>query len=152
VAKGTGGQRITLSVPVRPLPPIAALLALVTAVSGCGTAPGSAPRLAGDQQAVAKVVDGLKSDITKRGGPTAICKDLFSAALVTKVSAPGSDCPAEVKKAITDGGGDFSLDVRSVTVTGSTATARVQRGRSGATLTYAFAKENGAWRLTSLGG
>jgi hypothetical protein len=129
------------------------IAALGLAAGGCtAAAPTSSGRFSGDQQAVAKVVDSLSTAAGKRDGPKTICADLLSRSLAQKVSAPGSDCPAELKKAISDAAGGVSLDVRDVTVTGTTARAQVRRGTSGPVATYTLAKDSGGWRLTSFGG
>ena len=54
-----------------------------------------------------------------------------------------------MKKAIEDAD-DFELDVRDVTISGSTATATVRRGDDGPTETMEFTQEGGQWRATSL--
>ena len=68
-----------------------------------------------------------------------------------RLKAGGGDCVTEIKKAIDDSD-DFDLQVRSVRVTGATAQAQVRQGSKGAVTTFAFAKQGGAWRATSLGG
>ena len=44
------------------------------------------------------------------------------------------------------------LEVLKVTITGTTATAQVKRGKDGPTEAMKFAEENGQWRATSLSG
>src|SRR6478609_6212607 len=102
----------------------AALLALM--LSACGAAPASQESkfTNGDQQAVAKLVDELKS--------------------------AGGDCVAEMKRAITDAS-DYDLQVDDVKVSGSTATARVRQGKTKKIATFAFIKEKGGWRASALG-
>ena len=49
---------------------------------------------------------------------------------------------------------DYELEVSDVAITGSTATARVKArrgGREGAVTSFSLAREDGKWRLTSLG-
>jgi hypothetical protein len=70
---------------------------------------------------------------------------------VDQLEAAGSDCAQEMQKAIEDAD-DFELDVRAVTVTGDSATARVQGGDGGPTDTMQFAREKGQWRATALSG
>jgi hypothetical protein len=54
-----------------------------------------------------------------------------------------------MQKAIEDAD-DFDLEVRDVSITGETATARVQRGEDGPTETMQFTREGGQWRATAL--
>ena len=87
---------------------------------------------------------------------------LAVALLVSLLAAAAAGCTAsssssgefkgtegEVAAAIDDAN-EFDLEVRKVTVNGTTATADVQRGKDGPSETMAFARENGQWRATSL--
>ena len=56
-----------------------------------------------------------------------------------------------MSKAIDDAD-DYELDVRKVTISGSTATVSVQRGEDGPTQEMEFTREGGDWRATSLSG
>ena len=71
--------------------------------------------------------------------------------LVQQLEAAGSDCTQEMEKAIEDAD-DYALDVTDVSISGSTATAKVRRGEDGPTETMEFTQEGGQWRATSLSG
>jgi len=127
------------------------LLALV--IAGCTSqgAASSADKFANtDQRAVAQKVEDLET-AGKRNKPDDICSSILAKTLVDQLNAAGTDCPTEMKKAIEDAS-DFDLEVLKVTITGTTATAEVKRGKDGPTEAMKFAEENGQWRATSLSG
>ena len=131
----------------RPLP-----LALVAALAGCGPAPSSTSSFKGDEKAVAKVIEDLQSDASGRK-PSAICSDVLSRALADKLKSAGSDCAGEMEK-MTGDSDDFELKVTDVTITGKSATAKVQARRGtdkNATTTYTLVREGNDWRLNDLG-
>jgi hypothetical protein len=124
----------------------------VLALAGCGQQPdeSSADKFQGEDRAVAQKVDELQ-DAGDGRDPEKICSEILAPSLVSQLEAAGVDCVDEMEKAIDDAE-DYDLDVVSVSVTGSTATAEVRRGEDGPTETMEFAKENGQWRATSLSG
>ena len=125
------------------------LLALV--IAGCTSqgATSSADKFTNsDQRAVAQKVEDLET-AGKRNKPDDICSNILAKQLVDQLNAAGTDCPTEMKKAIEDAS-DFDLEVVKVTVTGTTATAEVKRGKDGPTGPMTFSQENGDWRATSL--
>jgi hypothetical protein len=127
------------------------LLLLLVALAGCGSqaAPSSVNNFNdAEQRAVAQKVEDLE-DAGKSGKPEDICADILSKELVSQLDSAGTDCATEMQKAIDDAN-DFDLEVRKVTINGTTATAEVQRGKDGATETMAFARESGQWRATAL--
>jgi PBP1b-binding outer membrane lipoprotein LpoB len=127
------------------------LLFLVLALAGCGTqsTPTSVDNFKDpEQRAVAQKVEDLE-DAGKSGKPEDICSNILSKDLVSQLDSAGTDCKTEMQKAIDDAN-EFDLEVRKVTVNGTTATAEVQRGKHGPSETMAFARENGQWRATSL--
>src|SRR4051794_28968187 len=128
-------------------------LALAAALAGCGQAPTSANDFKGADKAVAKTVEDLQSNAQARK-PSAICRDVLSTALANKLKSSGSDCTDEVEK-LTGDADDFDLEVTDVTVTGTTtATAKVKAHRAddkNATTTFSLVKEDGDWRMSSLG-
>jgi hypothetical protein len=127
----------------------AAVLAL--ALSGCGAATSSQnSKFKGEQQNVVKVVDSL-AQAGSRGDAEKICTEILAKQLVDELKSAGGDCETEMKAAIEDAS-DFDLQVRSVKVTGNTATAQVRQGDKGQLHAYSFVKENGDWRATALGG
>ena len=124
----------------------------VLALAGCGAQAesSSAEKFQGDERAVAQKVEDLQEAGEERN-PEDICSEILSRSLVQQLEAAGVDCREEMEKAIDDAD-DYELDVQDVTISGSTATARVRRGRDGPTETMEFAKQNGQWRATSLSG
>jgi hypothetical protein len=129
-----------------------ALLATSLALAGCGTQaqPSSVDNFQGAEREVAQKVEDLQ-DAGKRNKPDDICANILATSLVDQIEEAGADCAQEMKKAIEDAD-DFELDVRSVKVTGDTATARVQRGDDGPEETMQFTREKGQWRATALSG
>ena len=131
------------------------LLAIIPALllAGCGAAPAepsSADKFQGEQRAVAQKVEELQ-DAGAKNEPQRICSDILAQALVQQLEAAGADCTAEMRKAIEDAD-DYELDVRKVTISGSTATVTVRRGDDGPTQTMEFTREGDEWRATSLSG
>jgi hypothetical protein len=129
------------------LPTVAAL-----ALSACGTSTtsSSSVKFTGAQKDVADVVSKLAS-AGRRGDAATICNDILSKQLLTELKSAGGDCEAEMKNAIRDAS-DYDLQVRSVKVTGSSATAQVRQGKDGPVATFTFVKESGGWRASALGG
>ncbi len=128
---------------------IAVALALPLTACGASQTSDSAAEFKGDQAAVAEVVDRLAA-AGRAGEPEKICADILSKQLVTELKSAGGDCVTEMHRAIDDAS-DFNLTVRSVKVNGTTATAEVRQGDSGANATFTFVKEGGGWRASSLG-
>jgi PBP1b-binding outer membrane lipoprotein LpoB len=125
-----------------------AVLALV--LSGCGAAESSnQPNLNDRQQQVAEVVDRL-ADAGRRGDAERICDDILAKRLVDELKSAGGDCLTEMDRAIKDAS-DYDLQVRSVKITGNSATAQVRQGDDGETATFSFVREGGAWRASALG-
>jgi hypothetical protein len=127
-------------------------LALAAALAGCGQAPTSANDFKGDEKAVAQTIEDLQTNAQGRK-PSAICRDVLSTALADKLKSTGSDCTDEIEK-VTGDADDFELKVTDVTVTGTTATAKVQARRGddkNASTTFSLVKEDGDWRLSDLG-
>ena len=130
----------------------ALVVLLVLPLAACGAAKQSSSdsKFSGEQAKVAQVVDDLAA--AGRGHkPATICSDILSKQVVAELKSAGGDCESEMKSAIEDAT-DFDLQVRSVKVTGNSATAQVRQGDKGQVLTYSFVKENGNWRASALGG
>ena len=129
-----------------------ALLATSVLLAGCGAQaqPSSVDNFQGTEREVAQKVEDLQ-DAGKRNKPDDICANILASTLVDQIEEAGADCAQEMKKAIEDAD-DFELDVRSVKVTGDTATAEVRRGDGGPTETMRFTREKGQWRATALSG
>ena len=127
-------------------------LALAAALAGCGQAQSSAGEFEGAEKAVAETIEDLQSGAQNRK-PAEICSDVLSRELADKVKSAGNDCVREMEKVTADSD-DFELEVTDVTVTGTTATAKVKarKGDSdGASTTFTLTREDGDWRLSSLG-
>ena len=127
-------------------------LLLAAALAGCGQAPSSTGDFKGAEKAVAQTVEQLQTDAQARK-PEKICSDVLARALVAKLKSTGTDCVDEMDKVSGDAD-DYELEVTDVTITGTTATARVKARRGGnknALTTFALVKEDGKWRLTNLG-
>jgi hypothetical protein len=137
---------------MRPLLPSLALLLAAAAIAGCGQAPSSTGSFKGAEKAVAQTIEQLESSATSHK-PEQICSDVLSRALVDKLKTTGSDCVEEMDK-LTGDADDFKLEVKDVTITGTTATARVKARKDGndnALTTFALVREDGKWRLSNFG-
>ena len=131
----------------RPLATVSLVLATL-ALSGCTTqTSSSADRFQGAEREIAELVDELAS-AGRSGDGEEICTRIVSSELAKEL-ADGGDCNDEVSKGVSDAN-NFDLEVREVTVTGTTARAEVRQGDDGRTATFEFAREDGGWRATSL--
>ena len=128
---------------------ISVLFALPLTACGAAQQTESESKFKGDQAAVAEVVDRLAA-AGKAGDAEKICAEVLSKQLVTELKSAGGDCVSEMDRAIDDAS-DFNLTVRTVKVNGTTATAQVRQGDSGANATFTFVKEGGQWRASALG-
>jgi hypothetical protein len=127
-------------------------VASVLALTGCGAQQqqSSVDTFQGAEREVAQKVEDLQDAGSSRE-PENICSDILAASLVDDLKAAGTDCQAEMRKAIEDAD-DFELEVIDVTINGNSATARVRQGDDGPTETMQFTREGGQWRATSLSG
>ena len=127
-------------------------LVLAAALAGCGQAQTSANDFKGSEKAVAETIEDLQSAAQNRK-PADICSDVLSRELDDKLKSAGNDCVQAMEK-ITSDADDCELEVTDVTVSGTTATAKV-KARHGdnenAETTYSLVREDGAWRLASFG-
>jgi hypothetical protein len=129
---------------------VATVAVLALLVSACGaTQTTDQPTFNDQQQQVADVVDNL-ADAGRRGDADRICKEILAKRLVDELKSAGGDCVTEMDRAIKDAS-DYDLQVRSIKITGNTATAQVRQGDDGKTATFSFVKEGGAWRASALG-
>ena len=133
-----------------PLPLFALLLA--AAIAGCAQAPSSGGNFKGAKKEVADSIEQLQTAATNHK-PEDVCSEVLARALVEKLKTSGNACVDEMEKIVSDAD-DFALDVTAVTITGTTATARVQGRRGGkdnAVTTFSLALEDKKWRLTNFG-
>jgi hypothetical protein len=136
---------------MRPLPRLLALV-LAAAIAGCGQAASSAGDFKGGEKDVAEVIEELQTAAQSRK-PEDICSEVLSRRLADGLKTADGDCVDAMDK-VTGDADDFELDVTDVTITGTTATAKVEarRGDSDdAVTTFALAREDGKWRLTNFG-
>ena len=139
---------------MRALACLPALGTVAVLATGCGPSGSSSTSnsFTGASHAAAQAVYDLQTD--SRNGDTAkICSNDLSSALVSRLSggAGGQDCQTSVKNALNEVD-DFTLTVNSVSVNGSTATAKVtslaQGHNTQSTLT--LVQESGRWKVTGL--
>jgi hypothetical protein len=121
-------------------------------LAGCGQAQTSANEFEGDEKAVAQTIEDLQAAAQGRK-PGEICSDILARDLAEKLKSTGTDCVREMEK-VTSDADDFELQVKEVSVTGTTATATVRArmgGKDDAETTFSLTREDGDWRLTDLG-
>ncbi|MEA2297481.1 MAG: hypothetical protein QOF77_417 [Solirubrobacteraceae bacterium] len=121
-------------------------------LAGCGATSNSAGSFKGDQAKVAAVVDMLSSASSSHD-TTKICSKIFAPAVSANLKAKGGSCTSVVGKQL-DTVDTFNLTVQSVTVTGTTAQARIKSTSNGKdkTDTLSFTRlPDGSWRIASLG-
>jgi hypothetical protein len=134
--------------------PIAALMAAaaVAALAGCSgqAANDSSKDFHGDQKAVAQVIDDL-GNAGKKGDGQKICNEILAPALVAKLNQGGRSCGAVVKEQFKSAN-VFTLDVKSVQVNGSQATAEVSSKFDGhdQLRRLRLRKQGQVWRVVSM--
>jgi hypothetical protein len=119
---------------------------------GCGAASSSSSRFQGEQARVASVVDLLSSAATAHDTGK-ICTKVLAPAVSAKLTSAGGSCSSVVGKQL-DTVDTFNVTVKSVTVNGSSAAARVTSTSNGKdhTDTLNLVKQpDGTWRIASLG-
>jgi len=126
-----------------------ALLALVlasAALAGCTAAnPNtSAGGFEGEERDVAQVIDDLKGS----RDPEEICSRLLTDDFAKSLEADGHDCVDEFEAVIRDVA-DTDMDVRDISVSGSTARAQVRQ--DGKSATFELERDGSSWRISSFG-
>jgi hypothetical protein len=140
--------------PAAPPKLTAALAAAALLASGCaGAQKDSAKDFTGAEKQVATTVEDLQA-AGKKGDETKICDDLLATALVNQIKqAKSTTCATAVSTSLDDVD-SYDIQVKKVTVSGTTATAAIESkdkdGNRPDTLT--LVKEKGRWRISSLGG
>ncbi|HET6505480.1 MAG TPA: nuclear transport factor 2 family protein [Baekduia sp.] len=138
--------------PLRVLP---VLVAAALTLSACGqTSKDSAKDFQGQQKAVAQTVENLQSAASK-GDRDKICDQILAADLVAQIKKanPTATCADALKDPLKDAD-SFELQVKKVTIDGTTATALVESdaaGKKKQTDTLTLTKVGKAWRISSLG-
>jgi hypothetical protein len=127
-----------------------AIVAAALGAAGCATTKtaSSAGSFKGAESDVAKVVDDLRTAGERRDAAK-VCSQILAQPLVSSLDSSGTSCTQEMAKTIKDVD-DFGMTVRDVTVTGATATARVQNGTKGTTVTFRFVREASRWKVSEL--
>jgi hypothetical protein len=130
---------------------LALLLAAAGLATGCGaTGSNSAADFSGVKKDVASTIDDLSSD-ARKSDEGAICTNLLASALIQKLQTSGQTCRTAISHALDDAD-TFDMDVKSVTVTGTNATAVVDSKEKAANDTFRLVKEGGRWKISSFGG
>jgi hypothetical protein len=120
------------------------------ALGACGQA-STAGKFTGQKETVATVIEDLQRDGQRKKADD-ICEKLLTQELQDKVKAGSATCAAEMKKALDDADA-FDLEVQTVTINGTTASARV-KGKDegdGVIRTLDLEKVGDSWRIASFG-
>jgi hypothetical protein len=127
-------------------PSLLLLALLAAALSGCTAADqnASAGEFEGTERDVVQVIDDLKDS----RDPEEVCSRIFTDAFAKSLEADGHDCVDEMQATIRDIA-DTDMDVRDVTVQGTTARAEVSQ--DGETATFELERGDDGWQISSLG-
>jgi len=120
-------------------------------LAGCGAEPrDSAKEFTGDERAVAAAVENLES-AARDNDSDAACTKLFAQRLLTELKQSATFCAGAVKAAFKDADA-LELTVDDVTISGTTARAKVTSGAGGSKRTdmLGLEKVGAAWRISSL--
>jgi hypothetical protein len=147
----------TLPVPMPARVLLVAAALVVPLLAGCtqtGTSSDSSGDFKGEARLVANTIEDLQSAGSK-GHEDEICTNLLAAPLARRMGARGGTCAKAVDAALKDTD-TFALDVQSVHVDGTRATARVKadRGDRDEIVTLALVKSgppSNGWRISDLG-
>jgi len=124
-------------------------LALALGLAACGNTT-STGNYKGEAAKVAETISNLQSDATAEDAKK-VCKNDLSAAVGKRLEANGSSCVKALETQLKEID-TYSMTVKSVSVKGSSATAKVKSRWAGKEKvnTLAFVKEGGSWKLESL--
>lgn len=129
----------------------ALLLAAAGLATGCGaTGSNSASDFSGVKKDVATTIDDLSS-AARKSDEGAICTNLLASALIQQLQTGGQTCRTAVSHALDDAD-TVDMTVKSVTVTGTKATAVVDSKQKATNDTFQLVKEGGRWKIASFGG
>jgi hypothetical protein len=131
---------------------LALLLAAAGLATGCGaSSSNSASDFSGVKKDVATTVDDLSS-AARSSDEAKICRDLLAVAFIdTLRTASHKSCNSAVSDALDDAD-TFDMTVKSVTVTGTNASAVVDSKHKTTNDTFKLVKVGGRWKIASLGG
>lgn len=136
----------------RPLIAVSTALAAALIAAGCTAARSNdaAEDFQGAEQDVAQVIDDLSSAAVD-GDASAVCDTIFSQELSDALGPQGANCEDAVEEQLGDVS-DPEIEVKGITVEGSTATAEVVSpfGGDDVEQTISFARDGEAWRITSV--
>jgi len=126
---------------------LAASLAL--GLSACGSTTSSSS-FKGEDSAVAQAITNMQSDATA-GSYQKVCANDLAGAVQARLKASGDDCQKALKSQLSEID-NFELTVKSVAVSGDTATARVQSTYSGKVGlgTLSLVKEGSHWKVSGV--
>jgi hypothetical protein len=132
----------------------ALLCASALTLSACGTSGNdSSSDFKGEDKAVAKAIEDFQS-ASRKGDEDKICTDLLAPALVNKIkTASKGTCQDALNDSLQDVD-SFELDVKKVSVNGTSATATVQSDSGGdkkASDTLTLTKVGNQWKIAELG-
>jgi hypothetical protein len=130
---------------------VALLLAAAGIATGCGTAgSNSSADFTGAKKDVAKSIEDFES-AARRSDQAKICRDLLATSLIDSLRTGGESCDSAVSDALDDAD-TFDMTVKSVTVSGSTATAVIDSKEKSANDTFKLQKVGDQWKIASFGG
>jgi hypothetical protein len=135
---------------VRSLTALLALILAALTLAACGAAgTDSSNDFEGDEREVASVVEDLQSAAADDDA-SKICRSLLATSLLEQMGGDAA-CQRTVAKAI-DAADTDELEVQSVQVSGTNATARVKSGKgdSASTHTVRLAREGSNWKIATL--
>jgi Putative lumazine-binding len=130
----------------------ALLLAAAGLATGCGAAgSNSSSDFTGVKKDVATSVEDLES-AARKSDEVKICRDLLAPSLIETLRAANkTSCDTAINDAIKDAD-TFDMTVKSVTVTGNSATALVDSKHKSANDTFKLENVGGRWKIASFGG
>jgi hypothetical protein len=125
---------------------------LAVALGGCSLTPTSssnAGAFTGTKANIATALNLLASDASSANGAD-ICKSVLAASVRSKLNKIGN-CTTIIDNQLKTSD-DSTLTVEAITVTGSTATAKVKTVQNGKKIisTVSLLKQNGGWRIASI--
>ena len=127
---------------------LALLLAAAGLLTGCGaTSSNSASNFSGVKKDVATTIDDLSSS-ARKSDEGAICTNLLASSLIQSIQAGGQSCKTAISHALDDAD-SFDMTVKSVTVTGTKATAVVDSKNKSSNDTLQLVNEGGRWKISA---